>query len=256
MFFRKTFSTSVLGLALAISSGCAGVNSVSDATNLINSKLKSATDAVNNQVGSITGKSDNDWRKISERTDYTNINDTKIFGIFRENPFKEEIAPQLSYPRVALIVHSVPKNHNNNYLISVPGLNKQKMTIEEYEEVAGCWNLSATVWENSNNSEVIDFGWCYPDDMNGSVYGKFVNNWKNMISLAGPEGGHTGRDRTTGPLPPKDSFPDNLAHRKFLSDLGGTYDILMLGSIMDAMSFDYTINDDKRFWVVRFDQAQ
>jgi len=251
---KKTIFSGIIGF-MFVATGCAGVNNVSDATSLINNKLRSATDAVNGWVGPLSRSGNSDWKRISERVDYTNINETKLNGLFSKNPYDEKIDPEFSYPRVALTVHDVPDNHDDIYPIGMPGRTK-KLTIDEYEEIAGCWDLSATVWENSTDSETIDFGWCYPDDQDGTIHGRLVYNWVSFSGLSGPKGGHTGLERTTGPLPPRTKFPDNLAHKKFLGDMDQRYNTIMLGSIMDTMGFDYTITEDKRFWVVRFDQAR
>jgi len=263
---KKSVSAVVVSFSLVVG-GCAGVDNVSDATNLINGKLKAATDAVNDWVGPLsnggTGAKggNSDWKPISERVGRTSITETKLDDIFSEHPYNENVSLSRQYPRVALTINTVPDHHDDTIYVTM----NDKLTLEEYEKVAGCWDLTATVWENSNNSEVVDFGWCYPDDQDATIHGRLVGNWITSasidISLGGRDTGRdTGRKRTTGPLPPAMAFPNDLAHKKFLSglDVGGmnTYDRLMIGSIMDQMGFDYTIDEDKRFWIVRFEEAK
>lgn len=227
-------------------SGCAG-NNLQDS---INNSISSVTKSINDAVGPVNQS------KLAS-AEYTRLEDTRLDGIFLNAPFDESQLAKEQYPRVALTVNSLHPRHDDSPSFLLP-LNST--TRDREKEFGGCYSLTAKVWDSEIKRDTVDFRWCYPYDQYGKITYMTLSSWLSFNYLDTRSGWKdTGRVRTEGPFPPKESFPSDLAHVQLIgepSSIATTINGLMLGSIMNRMGFDYTISEDKRFWVKGFKEAR
>lgn len=169
--------------------------------------------------------------------DGTRIDSTSLKDLFANSPFDRSIKEQ--YPRVAITVKESPSFHSEMTFNTV-----------KYE---GFYKLKATIWYSKTKSEVIeDFIFCFPDDVVYNIPLSDFSNWALWIYLGDD---CTGSDRTEGPGIPKDRIPSDLKHRKYFGSTSidvGTYDGLMVCSLLYKMGFDWGQSGDGRVWITQF----
>lgn len=211
--------------------------------------------------------SDTSEEKTGLVTDYRGVEDTALYQLFRGETYDSNVPTSQQYPRVALTIISTPESHTDwpGLFISEEQAKMMGTQATKYQDIVdnygGCWDLVATIWSDLNSSKTDKFKWCYPVDQNSEYGGlRFEQFTARTPALDGGSWNTTGTNRTSGPIPPAEPMPSDLAHQKFLDSFTSNFNTrtlngIMLQSVFDEMNYDYTIYDDRRVWVREFSEA-
>ncbi|WP_267847781.1 hypothetical protein [Robbsia betulipollinis] len=233
MAMKTTKQWGVGALMLAgLLSGCAtqdGSGGIAGVLTNTDAKIKSGIDQLSHRISRSTDYGSSWYVPVSGGTEIKNIFDDGMVRGMRTTK---------QWPRVAL-------------------------EVNDWGEQQHCWTYTATIWANAKTNHVERFRLCddQPITNHNDVTGD-TNTGANATALVAtgistdmlmayvlPGVPNTGKDRTTGPLPPSSQFGAAA-----FSDMRMT---AKWGLQLDMLGFltKYKANTDPRFWIVRFDQA-
>jgi hypothetical protein len=203
----------VASIALCVS-GCASVQSVSSQMPDIMKKVNATV------MDTMTGNSQ--------------YKQSGLVGAFANSD------SQSGYPRMALTVLSMPKDAYK--MITATGPGGTYALPSDY-----CMIFSAVVWKDSKTSrkfEKLNYCWSDRPRFTGTNTGLFML-WAQAPSFAGQ---NTGSNRTSGPIPPRQPFPQGAKYGNFANGRGQ----VLLNSFLASIDYDITVDmaNDHRFWVV------
>jgi len=172
-----------------------------------------------------------------ETQKYPTIKDTALNNVFMGHETSD-------FPRVAISVIYVPTWGAS--------LSARPYTSNEYPKDNGCFELSARLWTNMNSYQDIKPFYLCPQDVVTGV--AFVGvTWV----VPGAADKNTGSVDTLGPVPPLSIWPTDPDTQKYLGFDPTMYNgqILMLGSLMVDMHYDWNSAIHNRVWIARYVQA-
>jgi len=220
----------------------------------LNDMIDSAQKELNKALGSIQGVASESTGAINQ-----GIKGTILDNIFVDHTYDENIPFHKQYPRVALTVLSSPEFHAEMPFASSSSTNYK----------SGCYEVKAKVWHSPDQSTDIEkVVWCSPDNIATGIPLRGAIQWWSGTTILhaklakygtniGPVS--TGKKRTEGPIPPDAPIPDDIVHQKYYSASmlsANTYDGMMVASMLYQMGFDWSYQEDRRVWIVKFNDAQ
>ncbi len=190
----------------------------------------------------------------TEPTTCPSIKTTTLAHLFAPHPYDTSRPSTDQYPRVALTVVQCPHGHAGVMLDGISG------------QVPGEWVLTAKVWTSPTLShDVGPFSVDFQNDATRGTtppnYNVSMRNWLLSGDVSSTfSGDSTGNQRTQGPKPPEEGFPNDMATQRFTTVQMGHLDIrsndaAMLSLAYAIMDFDPNVHEDRRAWVVKFSQA-
>jgi hypothetical protein len=210
--------------------------------------LGGALSNAGNSLGNAINKSvDNKKGGASHKTKFeSGLKGTLLDELFIDTPYDKNIDGEKQWPRVALTVHDEPTFHT-------------KLKPSDSSDIEkGCWKLSAVIWQDQKTSKNVEpFEWCTPDHV---AYGVAMSSASMWFSWSADLSYNktTGPKRTNGPIPPSMPIPSDVRHKRYLKNdhmSAQYYDGLMMISVLYQMGVDWSVVQDKRVWVVKFDNA-
>ncbi len=174
------------------------------------------------------------------------IESTPLFRIFAKAEYDTTKKLAVQFPRVALRVLTVPPAHN---------------ALWQLQNASGCWTLSATLWKTRTASTPVGpFTICVPRDMPNEIGLGKVLDWAGKAGFHSVSDETTGNKRTDGPVPPSTPIPKDVGHQHFWAPEGqmvpAKMDAAMFGAVLAKMNFDWSVDADRRVWIVQFDPAE
>lgn len=181
--------------------------------------------------------------------------------IFADTPYDQRKSLAVQYPRVAFTVTTTPPNHNQVILannVSAP-----------YNHM--CWTVSARVWKSRTAStDVAPFQACIPDLLQAPARAnsplRAYMDWfgvKGELRSNSTPGTTSGANRTSGPLPPENPFPQGVRAQRYFqavfSQVGPmewSGEAWVWAAILYHMDFDPMQLDNRRVWLVSVPYTQ
>lgn len=220
----------------------------------LNDIIDSAQKGLDTALGSIQGVAPGSNGGINQ-----GIKGTMLDNIFVDHTYDEDIPFHKQFPRVALTILSSPEFHAEMPAYAPSSTNYK----------SGCYEVKAKIWHSSEQSTDIEkVVWCSPDNIATGIPLRGAIQWWSGTTILhaklakyeknnGPVS--TGKKRTEGPIPPDAPIPDDIVHQKYYSASmlsANTYDGMMVASILYQMGFDWSYQEDRRVWIVKFNGAK
>lgn len=171
-------------------------------------------------------------RPANFETYYRGVRDTGLANLFARFPYQ---GSESEFPRVAIVIEEKPRPS-----VLPDAFFKGKGPSTDY-----CWRFHAKLWIDATHpQDIAPFNWCFSETRFNVPYSRSPRWGQVPTALVTLSGKFTGKERTTGPLPPYTPLPNTPEYKHTYS-----YVPVMVGNVLMDMGFSWE-RSDGRVWFV------